>query len=180
MNEVIQAILRRTGLKAYADREVERDKLETILRCGAAAPSAMNKQLGRMVAVTDRKLLSELDKEVLKAYAKYKGFQAPEGYHAFHGAPVLILVSEPKDSEYRLQNGACINENMALAAVSLGLGSRFLDWPNCFFNSEEGRDCKARLHIPEDHETVCFLALGYPADPGYIPTAKNEGRYEIL
>lgn len=180
MNEVIQTILRRAGVKSYSNQAVENEKLEWILRCGESAPNAMNQQTWKITALTDAKKISELDEKVLVAYKKYKGFSAPENYHAFHGAPVLIIVSALSSNEYRFEDCACANENMAIAAVSMGLASRYLNWPACYFNSIEGAADKAALNIPESYETVCFLSLGYPADPNYGPTEKTGGKTEIL
>lgn len=180
MNEVINTILKRAGVKEYADTAVEREKLEVILHCGEVAPNAMNKQTWKITALTDREKIAALDVKILEAYAKYKGFHAPETYHAVHGAPVLVIVSAAKDNIYRFEDCACANENMAIAAASLGLASRYLNWPACYFNAPEGEADKLALNIPEDYETVCFLSLGYPADPDYKPTPKQGGKTEIL
>lgn len=43
-NEVIQNILTRCSVRAYDDRPVEREKIDTLLQCAVHAPSAMNRQ----------------------------------------------------------------------------------------------------------------------------------------
>lgn len=40
----MDAIFTRTSVRAYADRPVEPEKLERLLRAGMAAPSARNQQ----------------------------------------------------------------------------------------------------------------------------------------
>ena len=42
-NEVIQNILTRCSVRAYDDRPVEREKIDTLLQCAVHAPSAMNR-----------------------------------------------------------------------------------------------------------------------------------------
>jgi len=44
-NEVIQNILTRCSVRAYDDRPVEREKIDTLLQCAVHAPSAMNRQM---------------------------------------------------------------------------------------------------------------------------------------
>lgn len=65
------------------------------------------------------------------------------------------------------------NENMALAAKSLGLASRYLDVPNLYTNTPEGAGCKEMCGIPKDYDTVCFLCLGYSDDISEQPTPKR-------
>ena len=63
--------------------------------------------------------------------------------------------------------------NMALAAKSLGLASRYLDVPNLYTNTPEGAGCKEMCGIPKDYDTVCFLCLGYSDDISEQPTPKR-------
>ena len=53
-NEVIQNILTRCSVRAYDDRPVEREKIDTLLQCAVHAPSAMNRQTWHFSAVLNR------------------------------------------------------------------------------------------------------------------------------
>ena len=57
---VINNILQRTSVRSYADRPVEKEKVEKLLRAGMAAPSAVNKQPWHFIVVTDKNQLQKL------------------------------------------------------------------------------------------------------------------------
>ena len=59
-NEVIQNILTRCSVRAYDDRPVEREKIDTLLQCAVHAPSAMNRQTWHFSAVLNREKIAKL------------------------------------------------------------------------------------------------------------------------
>ena len=173
MNEVVRAIFARAGVKEYTTEPVKKEDLDLILRAGVAAPNAYNKQAWRFYAVTRADLLREIDQATYEALVERGITKAGSGYHPLHDAPVLIVVSSSRENPFAKQDCSCANQNMALAAWSLGLATRFLDVPNYAFNSEGGAGLKKACKVPEGYDTVCFLCLGHPADPGYSPTPKK-------
>ena len=66
-NEVIQNILTRCSVRAYDDRPVEREKIDTLLQCAVHAPSAMNRQTWHFSAVLNREKIAKLAAAVGKA-----------------------------------------------------------------------------------------------------------------
>ncbi len=54
MNPVIDTIMSRRSIRAYTDAPVDRATLEAVLRATTYAPSAGNRQVWRIVAVTKR------------------------------------------------------------------------------------------------------------------------------
>ena len=65
----MDAIFTRTSVRAYADRPVEPEKLERLLRAGMAAPSARNQQPWEFYVTTDRARL-----QALSGCSPYVGF----------------------------------------------------------------------------------------------------------
>ena len=68
MNQIIQSLLSRRSIRRYADRQVPDELLDTVLEAGLYAPSGMNTQGVRLVAVRDketRDLLSRLNAAVM-------------------------------------------------------------------------------------------------------------------
>ena len=59
-NEAIKNIMTRTSIRKYTDQPVSKADIETLLRAGMAAPTAVNKQPWHFVAVTDKAKLKEL------------------------------------------------------------------------------------------------------------------------
>ena len=78
-NEVIQNILTRCSVRAYDDRPVEREKIDTLLQCAVHAPSAMNRQTWHFSAVLNREKIAKLTAAVGKALGneKYDMYKPP-------------------------------------------------------------------------------------------------------
>ena len=167
VNDVISVILNRKGVKKYKSDPVPMDLLETIVTAGTAAPNAFNRQAWLFTVVTDKEILKEIDTQT-----NLRLHECPS-YHALYGAPALSILSSAKDNIYARQDCSAANQNMALAAKSLGIASRFLDVPNLYLQSEEGKLCRERCGIPENYQTVCFLCLGYSDEPDSKPTPKR-------
>ena len=56
----INNIMTRTSIRQYTDEPVSKADIETMLRAGMAAPTAVNRQPWHFVAVTDKDKLAEL------------------------------------------------------------------------------------------------------------------------
>ena len=56
----INNIMTRTSIRQYTDEPVSKADVETMLRAGMAAPTAVNRQPWHFVAVTDKAKLAEL------------------------------------------------------------------------------------------------------------------------
>lgn len=56
-NPVIDSIMTRHSVRAYTDEAVNEEQIETLLRAGMAAPTAMDKRPWHFVVITDREKL---------------------------------------------------------------------------------------------------------------------------
>lgn len=177
MNEVIMTILSRKGVREYKSTPVSKEILELLGKAAIAAPNAYNAQKWHFSIISNKKLIEELEQKVLLKLIEIGVCEEEEDYKAFHQAPVVMVFSAAMDNEFGKQDCSAANQNVAIAAKSLNLGSRFLDVPNPFFNSPEGKPYKKQLGIPEGYETICFLSIGYPK---YIDEAPTEKRSDVI
>lgn len=153
---VMEAILARASYRGgYLDKPVSREDLKAVMEAGLAAPSGCNKQTTSLIGVDDPEVLKRL--KVL--------IHPPIG----ETAPAFVCVLTRKIIAYRgrcfnVQDYAAAIENMLVAAVGLGLASC---WVEGHITDEDriGRKMADALGVPEDLELVCFLPLGYPAEP---------------
>ena len=143
------------------------------MQCAAAAPNAFNAQKWHFTCITNGELLGELEDRCYRALVKSGVCSADEEYAPFYHAPAVIVFSAAKDNAFGKQDCSAALENAAIAAKSLGLGSRFLDVPNEYFHSPESAAVRQLCGIPEDYETICFLSVGYPANKCEKPTEKR-------
>ncbi len=149
--EFMEVIRKRRSIRAFEDKDISEDALNTILEAARLAPSAKNRQLWKFIVVRDRE-----KREKLAKAARNQMFIAQ--------APVVIA-AVALDPEHIMTNGipeypvdlAIAVEHMALAACDQGLGSCWI----CAFDQEE---VKKILEVPENCKVVALLPIGYPAE----------------
>lgn len=158
--EFMKTVALRRSTRAFTQRQVEKADLDAILYAGCAAPVANGEHdRVRLTVVTNKGLLEKLGRATAKA------LKSP-GYDPFYGAGTFVLVSvRPRGGEPNIEfaDGACVVENMLLAATSLGIDSVYL-WGFRWGLKEEPALLR-ELHIPEGFVPVSGAALGYGTEP---------------
>ena len=152
--DVIEVIQQRRSVRSYADRPVEREKIERLLEAARLAPSASNRQEWRFVVVTDRERRADLAKA-----AANQEFVAQ--------APVVIAACAEHDGHemrcgqlsYPIDVAIAI-DHLTLQAVAEGLGT-------CWIGAFYEEPVKEILGIPAQIRVVELLTVGYAAgSPG--------------
>jgi len=156
--KVVDAIKARKSVRAYLDKPVENDKLNTVLKAGRLAPSASNRQEWRFLIVREP--------GIRKKIAEAAGSQTFVGE-----APVVIVACAETDGHAMMCGQLCYPidvtialDHMALTAVELGLCT-------CWIGRFDEKKVKEILDIPEQVRVVILMPLGYPVDPS--PSEKN-------
>lgn len=152
---VFSAIYGRRSIRNYDDREVEKDKIEKLLRAGMAAPSACNMQPWEFIVVTDKELLKKLEENAPK-----------------YNAPLAMIVCAntkniPWDGNGWMLDCSAAVENMMIAASAMGLGSV---WIGMF----EMKAVRELFDIPENIEVMSVVYFGYPVKAKKPATKYNE------
>ena len=156
MNEVINAIMNRKCIRAFTDEPIAPELIETILKCGIRAPSAMNTQPWHFSVLKSRRVMDKF---------------VTESGDPFRGGVMAIIISGKVDAFAPAGDCANAAENMFLAANALGLGCCYLASPKMAL--AQNPELLKEVGIPEGYEFQCALTLGYPAeDPELKP--RNE------
>jgi nitroreductase len=178
ISETVRTIYERRSVRKYRDTPVDRKVVEQIIAAGRMAPSAINQQAWKFYVVTDKSAIKAYSKEITMAATKrfvksgIKGIvQAAHhvlhlahgfNFHGledpvFHGAPVVIFITGPRNNEWaKLDIGMCA-QNMMLAAKSMGLDS----CPVGFGKLVEKTKLFPKLMIPASEEVYLSVILGY-------------------
>ena len=150
---VLNAILTRTSVRSYAEKPIEKEKIEKLLRAGMAAPSAVNKQPWHFVVVTDRNQL-----ESLSEANPYAAMVAK--------APLAIVVCgdmnkalEGDARAFWIQDCSAASENILLAAAGMGLGAV---WTGTYPSKERCAAVAKVLALPESLIPLNTIVIGYP------------------
>lgn len=164
--DVEKAIIGRRSVRGYHDKPVPEGLVAKLLKAGAMAPSAMDKQPCRFIVITDRKKIRELSEKV-KAKAVALGFgerlaaRMKEMDDAFfYGAPLLIIIVAEK-GDFAETDCALAAQNMMLQGYELGLGSCFIGFANMLADDKE---TMRSLGLRDGQRPYCPLIFGYPKE----------------
>lgn len=179
MNETIQNILDRRSIRSYLPIPVEKEKIKAVVECGQYAPTAMGRQPWHFTVITNRQVLDKITAEnkqiMLHSPNEGTRFRAQDpSYDSFRGAPVAVIISGEKSSNFAAADCANAMENMAIAAQSLGLGSCYLASFKIALEAPEGNYLLKELKIPSDFTPLYALALGYSNEAPPERAARKE------
>lgn len=179
MNKTIQDIITRRSVKKYLDKTVPMELVEEVVKAGTYAPSGMNKQSAKIIAVTNKEMrdsLSRINLEIILG----KNLTTTSGHNdPFYGAPVVLIVLAKKEIGTRIYDGTLVMENMMIAANSLGLGSCWIHRAKETFETEEGKQILRDLGITEEYEGIGNCILGYAAPDALKPQAPRKDDYVV-
>lgn len=151
---VIENIMTRTSIRQFTDQPISQDTLETIVKAGMAAPSAVNAQPWAFVVVTEREILDSL--------------RAIHPYSNLKTATAAIIVcgdmeknAKGTNSEYWVQDCSAATENILLAAHAFGIGAV---WCGVYPNPERIPGVKEVLGLPDYIMPLNIITMGYPAE----------------
>lgn len=165
-NPVVETIMARRSIRKYQDKAIEADKLEEILKCGINAPNGMYKQSWEVRVVQDPEFMAEIN-EGFAAFRMKNG--AKKTAHVSFGAPCLVFIAYDKTYDLSQVDCGLLGGNIILSAQSMGLGSCCLGGLIRYINSPEAAGILKRLDLPESHQLLYAIALGYPDE---APAAK--------
>lgn len=156
----MNSIFKRVSVRQFQDREVEKDKIELLLKAAMASPSAKNQQPWRFVVVTDKDKIKELS--TCSIYSKFG-----------ENAPLIIVVlyddSNLKAPEFVEIDCAICTENILLEAAELGLGGTMIG----VCPDEERMNNVRRVLDLDNLVPFTYIPIGYP-----INDKEQEDRYD--
>lgn len=160
-NAVIECIMTRKSVRQFTPQEVPDEKIQTILKAGMAAPSAMNKQPWKFVVLKDKQILKSLADSL------------PNSRTATASTAIIVCgdlskTLEGRAQEFWVQDCSAASQNILLAAHSLGLGAV---WTGIYPDVPKAKYVAHLLGIDRRHIPLCIIPVGYPAE---VPEPKNK------
>ena len=162
----IHELLReRWSPRAFADRMVEPEKLRSLLEAARWAPSSFNEQPWSFIVAT---------KEHPGEYERLLSCLVEGNIRWAQHAPVLMLSvaklafeRNQKPNRHAFHDVGLAVENMVIQATALGLAVHQM----AGFHVDKAREL---FSIPDGHEPVAALVLGFPGDPAGLPEDLRE------
>lgn len=152
-NAAIENILTRCSVRAFSDKAVEKDKVQTLLKCAMAAPTDKNKQPWHFIVL-----------DTPESIAAYAG----EGKHAerMKKTPLIIVIcadtTRMQEGEVRdiwIQDVSAATENLLLSAHAMGLGAV---WLTVYPLKERVANVQKKLNLPANLIPLNAVRIGYP------------------
>lgn len=152
---------RRSG-RAFSDKPIPDEMLNSILEAGRWAPSCMNAQSWNFVVLRDSDVLARAHEALTRgnAYAK--------------AAPVMIIVVASEEGgchshglPYFMMDIGLAVQNMLLQAVHLGL----MGHPTAGWNEEQLKEITS---IPDEYRIVTVMFFGYEGDSSLLDERSQE------
>ena len=158
--KIHELITKRWSPRAFSTKAVEEEKINALMEAARWAPSSMNEQPWRFIFAF---------KEDRDDWQRLFDTLNPHNQAWAVKAPVLMAVVAKRNFTYKdypnnyawYDTGQAVG-NMLFQATALGLHAHQMGG----FSPEEA---KVKLHIPEDHDPVAMMALGYLGDPNDLP-----------
>lgn len=149
---VIENIMTRTSVRNFTGEPVGADTLETIVKAGMAAPTAINAQPWAFVVVTERAVLDSL--------------MAVHPYSNLKTASAAIIVCgdmekaiEGAGRDFWIQDCSAATENILLAAHAYGLGAV---WCGVYPNPDRIPGVIQVLSLPDAIVPLNIVTIGHP------------------
>lgn len=179
MNQTIQNIISRRSVKKYTSEPVSVDLIEEVVKAGTYAPSGMNRQSAKIIAVTNKDMRDRLSRINLEIITGNKLVTSSGNNDPFYGAPVVLVVLARKDVGTNIYDGTLVMENLMIAANSLGLGSCWIHRAKETFETEEGKQILAELGIEDEYVGIGNCILGYAVPDALKPQAPRKEDFVV-
>ena len=159
---ILEEIMQRRSGRAFSDKPVPDEMLNSILEAARWAPSCANTQAWNFIVLRDPDVLAKAHETLSRgnAYAK--------------AAPVMIVVAAKEDGgcpahglPYFMMDVGLAVENMLLQTVHLGL----MGHPTAGWNEDQLKEITG---IPEEYRIVTVVFIGYEGDPDMLDERTRE------
>lgn len=155
---VLHNILQRKSVRAYTDRAVSHEQLDTLIRAAMAAPTGRDMRPWHFIVLEGRHQLSPLAEQ--QPYAK---MLAEAQAAVVVCGDMSVTDKEGNPSRNWTFDCSAATENLLLQAEAMGLGAV---WTGVYPYDERIEAVKQALHLPDHLIPLNVIPIGYPkGDP---------------
>ncbi len=159
MNEVLQAIEKRSSTRGYTDEKLTKEELDSLILAGLQAPTAANKQEIHITVVNgDNPILAELE-ELKNSLRDIKDPQQ----NFYYSAPTVLFLSADEEYYWSSIDAGIAVENIAVAAEGMGLGSLIIGCVKDALSGEKKAYFADALKFPKGYRYEIAIAVGHKA-----------------
>jgi nitroreductase len=162
MNTFIDMILTRHSVREFTGEIIQKEDLETIVKAGMSAPSAVNIQPWAFIIITEEKILNSLCQNL--PYAKMLDKAG--------GAIIVCGIPEKDDQiaqKFWMMDCSAATENILLAAHSLSYGAV---WTAVYPDEDRIKTVREECNIPNNIIPLNVIPIGIPVNRNAQPIDK--------
>lgn len=143
-----EIIRKRTAVRKFSDKKLEKEKLDKILEAGRLAPTAKNSQPIKIYVIKSEEGISNLDKATRCRY----------------GASTVLIVCGNKEEAYHKGEYSTYEMESCIVATHMMLEATNVGVDNIWIESYDESILRKEFDIPNEYIPVCILPLGYKID----------------
>ena len=146
--EFEEVIRKRTSVRKFSDKKLERYKLDKILEVGRLAPTAKNSQPIKIYVVQSEDGIIKLDKASRCRY----------------GANTVLIICGNKEEAYHKGEYSTYEMDSCIVATHMMLEATNIEVDNIWIESFDENILREEFNIPSEYIPICLLPLGYRSE----------------
>ena len=146
--EFEEVIRKRTSVRKFGDRKLEKEKLDKILEAGRLAPTAKNNQPIKIYVVQSDEGIDKIDKATRCRY----------------GAKTVLIICGNKEQSFKKDDFTTYEMDSCIVATHIMLEATNLGVDNIWIEAFDENILRKEFNIPEELVPVCLFPLGYKAE----------------
>ena len=153
-----KTIKKRRSIRSYKDVDIDKNKIEKLIRAAIWAPSASNKQKWRIIAIK-KDLVKKIDRFSPGLYGK---------------PPVILILCLEQEKKSNKESNTREESlmNMAIAAQNITLQATAMDLGSCIVKSFNKKATKKILDL-ENMEPELMISIGIPNEQPNPPSRRD-------
>ena len=149
---MLDLLIKRRSIRQYKNIEIEKDKIEALVKAALLSPSSRNIQPWEFIFVQDKNILLELSKTKVHGsdFIKNAGLG-------------IAVTADPDKSDVWIEDASIASIIIQITAESIGLTSCWIQVRKRFHNDKiKAEDfIKKLLKVPENFKVLALIAVGY-------------------
>ena len=141
-------IRKRTSVREFSDKKIEKDVLDKILEAGRLAPTAKNNQPIKIYVVSSDEGVAKIDKASRCRY----------------GAPTVLIICGNKDEAYHKGDYTTYEMDSCIVGTHMMLEATNLGVDNIWVESFDEAILREEFDIPNEFTPVFLMPLGFKTE----------------